>query len=330
MQGMFFGRGKQVRAGVVRWPDILAYRRYCELNSELSLLTEAPSRNDSLIVFAAVKNEADILPTFLDHYRLLGVDRFVIVDNNSDDGTREALEAEKDVSLYFSKQEFSAALAGRQWTDFLAYRHALGKWAIFADADELLIYDDHERRPLPDLIAVLKNHGSKRLFAPLVDLYESNGELYFDAAPEVTRRHRTGTHVEGGPRLRMALRHGAARGPFLTKYPLSCYDEQTCYSSLHLPFPRDRNNPYCFARLLHLKLTSRFQQKISEALDHKQYFQQSADYAAYARWAGSDLRETFSRPYAGPKSLIACGLMDPVPWDGAKLRPYKWKNSLRA
>jgi glycosyltransferase involved in cell wall biosynthesis len=325
---MFFTRRGRIYAENIRWRDIFSYREHCETNSEISLLTQEPSPNDKLIVFSVVRNEADILPTFLDHYRKLGVDRFVIIDNNSTDGTREILWNEGDVSLYFSKQKFTAALRGRQWIDFLARRHALDRWIIVVDADEMLTYSNCDVRPLPELIAVLNSLGLKRLFAPLIDLYEIDNELYFDAAPEVAYQNRRGTCVEGGPRLRMALKCGAS-SPFLTKYPVTLYDENTCYPSLHLPFPRDRNNPFCFARLLHFKLTTRFKRKISEALEHRQYWQGSAEYEVYSKWADTDLREKFSKQFTGPESLIESQLMDRVPWDGSGLRPYRWKKLCR-
>jgi glycosyltransferase involved in cell wall biosynthesis len=326
---LFRRRQQRIYAENVRWPDIFSYREHCESNSEISSLTPEPSPNDHLILFSVVRNEADILPTFLDHYRKLGVDRFVIIDNDSTDQTREILRDHQDVSLYFSEQKFATALRGRQWIDFLAHRHALNRWIIVVDADEMLTYSNCDVRPLPDLIAILDSLGLKRLFAPLIDLYEIDDELYFDAAPEVAYQNRRGTCVEGGPRSRMALKCGAS-SPFLTKYPLTLYDENTCYPSLHLPFPRHRNNPFCFARLLHFKLTTRFKRKISEALQHRQYWQGSAEYDVYSKWADTDLREKFSKQYTGSESLIESRLMDRVPWNGSELRPYRWRKLYRS
>ena len=42
---------------------------------------------DAILAFVTVRNEMIRLPYFLDHYRGLGVDHFLIVDNGSDDGT---------------------------------------------------------------------------------------------------------------------------------------------------------------------------------------------------------------------------------------------------
>ncbi len=45
--------------------------------------------------FAIVKDEMFYLPSFLDHHRRLGVDQFVILDDQSSDGTRGSGSAKR-------------------------------------------------------------------------------------------------------------------------------------------------------------------------------------------------------------------------------------------
>ena len=61
-----------------------------------------------LLVVAVARNERTLLPHFLDHYRKLGVQHFVLVDNLSDDGTREYLLLQPDVVLYSADTEYRA------------------------------------------------------------------------------------------------------------------------------------------------------------------------------------------------------------------------------
>ncbi len=56
-------------------------------------------RPRDLLVFVTQRNERPRLPHFLDYYRSLGVGHFLIVDNDSDDGSRDYLAAQPDVSL---------------------------------------------------------------------------------------------------------------------------------------------------------------------------------------------------------------------------------------
>src|SRR6185295_6832777 len=55
---------------------------------------------DAVVVCSAVRNEADRLPFFLQHYRRLGAARFLFVDNDSSDGTAALLLREPDVHLW--------------------------------------------------------------------------------------------------------------------------------------------------------------------------------------------------------------------------------------
>ena len=51
---------------------------------------------DSILAFSTVRNEIVRLPHFLAHYRKLGVNHFLFVDNDSDDGTTAFLAEQPD------------------------------------------------------------------------------------------------------------------------------------------------------------------------------------------------------------------------------------------
>lgn len=67
----------------------------------------------ALLLFATIRNEAQRLPHFLRHYRALGIEHFLIVDNDSDDGSAEMLAAEPDVSLWRTSASYRRALRAR-------------------------------------------------------------------------------------------------------------------------------------------------------------------------------------------------------------------------
>ncbi len=48
-------------------------------------------RAEPMLLFTVLRNEKVRLPYFLQYYRDLGIDHFLIVDNDSDDGSREYL-----------------------------------------------------------------------------------------------------------------------------------------------------------------------------------------------------------------------------------------------
>lgn len=312
----------------LKWPDAPSYIAYCKSQSHLELV-KASSHDTGLTLFSSVRNEAEILPAFLDHYRRLGVERFVMIDNASDDSTTQLLEAQPDVHLFFTRQSYGQAISGAIWKNALAAQMSRNQWALFVDADELLVYEDYDTVRLPDLIGHLRNAKLSRLFAPMIDVYEIDGRLYFDAAPEETSLGSWGLVVHGGPRMRMAKALGSSSIPCMSKSPLLLFDNKTSYTSIHFPHPRCQNNPFCFARLLHMKITTRFRTKIDEALTNGEYWHSSEEYRVYDKWCGADLLGPHTRGYEGPQSLISAGLMDRPPWRANSLRPYIWRDSRR-
>ena len=58
------------------------------------------SENDFPLIFV-VHNGRPLLPSFLDHYRSIGVTRFMCVDDASKDGTIDYLLKQDDVDVYF-------------------------------------------------------------------------------------------------------------------------------------------------------------------------------------------------------------------------------------
>ncbi len=120
------------------------------------------------VAFGVMRNEMLRLPRFLDYYRQLGVARFVIVENNSTDATREFLAAQSDVCLYATSRHFTGKVS---WLDHLLRKHGAGRWCLVVDADELILYPASHRVSLPDLCRYLERTGANALHAILLDLY---------------------------------------------------------------------------------------------------------------------------------------------------------------
>ena len=66
-------------------------------------------------MFATIRNEFDRLDEFLEHYRTLGVRHFLVVDNGSDDGSTELLQAQPDVSLWVTHASYRQSRFGVDW-----------------------------------------------------------------------------------------------------------------------------------------------------------------------------------------------------------------------
>lgn len=95
-------------------------------------------KNFRLVMTILVKNEADIIAANIKTHAALGVDAFVVMDNDSDDGTREILaELQKsyEIMIIDEKGDYKQA----RWMRRLARtakRNMGADWVINNDADE--------------------------------------------------------------------------------------------------------------------------------------------------------------------------------------------------
>lgn len=125
-----------------------------------------------VVVFAQIRNEATGMPHFLKHYRKLGVQHFVIVDNGSTDETVALLAGEPDVELYQTFSAFRRAAAGNDWIcPLMVERRFAEALCVRVDADELMVYPHSETRPLPALWAYLRARGMEAMGGPMLDMY---------------------------------------------------------------------------------------------------------------------------------------------------------------
>lgn len=99
----------------------------------------AQVRRAPVAVVACVRNEAAMLPLFLDHYRRLGVGAFLIADNGSTDGTTAILEGAPDVAAFWAPTDYNRSMFGVAWQHALLAQMRLGQWSLVADADEFLV-----------------------------------------------------------------------------------------------------------------------------------------------------------------------------------------------
>lgn len=133
-------------------------------------------------VACIVHDEMYFLPAFLAYYRRLGVDRFVVLDDRSTDGTAEFLAAQPDVMVvespirYFEEVAYAPEAkarvrelrAVRLWRDQLMDQFCTGQWALAVDPDEFLAIPGDD---LPAYLAGLEAEGAEAAWGVMVDMY---------------------------------------------------------------------------------------------------------------------------------------------------------------
>jgi hypothetical protein len=271
-----------------------------------------------------LRNDRRLLRSFLSHYRSFGVTRFICVDDQSDDGTRELLMEQPDVDVWASSFRFRAAARGRLWRQQLAERYGLNRWYLNVDSDEYLIFDNCENRSVRDLISSLENNGRLRLVAPMLDMYPIGDPEavtfsgdddtmpwtvanYFDRAGYTLRFKKRAMGVWGGPRER---KFGGTNQ--LIKYPLLYWDRETIFpDSIHQPMPFERNFGSIQGVLLHFKFLSDYREKISVAASSGQYYDGGYEYkkiqAELSKGCNIDLFSDVSSPYIDSTALCDLG-----------------------
>jgi glycosyltransferase involved in cell wall biosynthesis len=99
------------------------------------------TRTPRLIMTLLVKDEEDILEDNLIFHKYMGVDYFIVTDNNSTDRTPDILQKYRQMGwIKEIIEEHSTDYSQKEWVDRMVWRaksryHA--EWVINADADEL-------------------------------------------------------------------------------------------------------------------------------------------------------------------------------------------------
>ena len=298
-------------------------------------------RPGAILCFSTVRNEALRLPFFLDHHRRLGVDQFLFVDNGSDDGTRDWLAAQPDVSLWQTGASYRLSRFGVDWLTWLMIRHGHGHWCLTLDADEILIYPHWETRPLPALTGWLDQAGERSMGAMMLDLYpkgpldrteyragQDPSEVldWFDAGNYriTVQQPARNLWIQGGPRARMFFASQPERSPTLNKIPLVRWHRRYAYvNSTHSLLPPRLNLIYdpeggekLSGILLHSKFLHTVTARSAEEKARGEHFNNSTLYEDYydALTGAPELWSPASTRYRGWRHLEALGLMSRGGW----------------
>jgi len=335
------GWGQKYR---LRWKRRRLLWRSWRSQKQLSCLmdrTNTIERGD-ILVFTTLRNEITRLPWFFRHYRRLGVDHFLIVDNGSDDQSTEYLLDQTDVSLWRTHASYRASRYGLDWLTGLQMRYGSRHWNLMVDADELLIYANHDHRSLHDLTAWLDQQGRAAFGALMLDLYPK-GPLgsqaydpetdpakvlkWFDAGPYRTQRQSPAGNlwVQGGVRERMFFTQVRQCSPTLNKIPLVRWSCRYAFvNSCHSVLPRNLNAAYDGPRgetpsgvLLHTKFLPEIVEKSKIEKQRRQHFHDPDQFGPYYDEIinSPDMWTPNSTEYAGWAQLQQMGLMNAGGWE---------------
>lgn len=298
-------------------------------------------RPQDLLLVCCLRNERVRLPWFMDYYRKQGINHFLMIDNASDDGSREWLADQADVSLWTTGASYRAANFGVDWQNWLLLRHAHGHWCLTVDPDEFLVYPFCDTRPLRALTDWLDSAQIRSLSTMLLDMYpkgpidaqpyrEGQDPLeiasWFDSGNYTAQKNHTlgNLWIQGGARARIFFADQPWAAPALNKTALVKWHRSFAYvSSTHMMLPRGLNLVYdqsggerISGCLLHTKFLDTLGNKVAEELQRGQHYAASTEYAAYG--AGlhhqPDLWCKWSEKYVNWRQLEILGLLSKGNW----------------
>ncbi len=272
-----------------RWRQWQAFRKRRQLRTVVDR-TRAIAPDD-ILIFTTLRNERVRLAYFLRYYRDLGVRHFLMVDNDSTDGSREYLAAQPDVSLWTTKSGYRQSRYGVDWLNHLARKYGCGHWCLTVDVDEFIVYPFSDTRPLRALTDWLDSSNLRTFSAMILDMYPKgpvtaqpyhDGQnpfeiaQYFDSGNYSIQRNwfMENLWIQGGPRMRMFFADQPEKAPALNKIPLVKWDPSIVYvDSTHMVLPRGLNRVFdewggekASGCLLHAKFLDTFAAKAAEEM----------------------------------------------------------------
>jgi len=279
------------------------------------------------VVVMVLKDELPRLDHVLAYYRRLGTEHFVVIDNESADGGREHLATQPDVSLFSATGSFGGARHGTDWVNAVLRRYCVGKWVLWIDVDELLVFSDRSEATLEDLTSALEQAGRRSLQTILLDMYSRRRpsdnvvRAGVDPLTVCTLFDRGGyrqtfgrvSHagwIKGGLRGRLFFADDIDASPALNKTPLVRWRRHYVFLKVaHQLWPRELNGSARIGgALLHFKFTDATAQKMVDPANRSQH---TEEYDRYDSVDDVSYVGPLTTAYTGVGQLTALGLVEP-------------------
>ena len=229
----------------------------------------------------------------------------MVVDNGSDDGSAELLEAQPDVLLYHADTQYRLSHYGVAWQQAVLAAHGLGRWALVADLDELLVTPGGV--PLPRVLAALDAEGATAAEVRMIDMYPAGGLAEADLArgapfevapchdePPLVRWHLGAGYHSAGDTWLSGLRHR-----LIPDAPPNAFTSQKIALLRHAPWVRLAEGLHYASglrvsahplRFAHFKYHAGFLAKVEDEIRRMQHYDDASEYRQYLGMREAALR----------------------------------------
>ncbi len=254
------------------------------------------NENDPILI-CMVKNDILRMKMILNYYRKLGVKLFAIIDDHSNDGTREYLLDQPDVDLFESDVPYTTNVRQAR-INRLIDLYGFNRWYLIVDSDELFTYVDCENIKINEYIS---NLNTKVVKSVMVDMYPkgqlfSKIEDYKDIEEQYIyyencyfyEKNLKGLFVYGGNRSKIFDDDNSKIKFTTSKISLVFFTDGMIMCNSHNMFPYTYNFDKPTTVLRHYKFISNDIEKFKERIKKQNFAKGSKEYESYIKKLDSD------------------------------------------
>jgi hypothetical protein len=284
-------------------------------NDKINLYHEGTLSYKYPIIIGVIKNEADKLVNFFNHYKKLGRFNYVFIDNGSTDQSKEIV-IDNGGTVYQCLEPFSTHRK-LSWINKVYSTFPNNVWTLLLDADELLVYDGYEEGLIDKVLSRFDEKNIDLAGAVMIDMFSNKRTsrqnylqkyIYFENNFHEEKSVYCNS-VYGGIRER-AFRFNNARMFLIKKHPVIKKNGDTLLMHCHYIYPFKRNyESQIYFGLLHYKLFDSEIDKFKRISTEESYGNGSIEYKNYYKvLAKKTYEEIFAisettEMYVGTESL---------------------------
>jgi len=280
-------------AGIMELDQAFKYYELVRIDTK-----EIEVQQRDILCCVVVRNELWRLPYFLNYYRQKGIAKFLIVDNNSTDGSLAYLQKQPDVYIWHSTRSYNQANFGSAWLELLLRKYSVDNWCLIVDADEIFYYPDCEKKNIVQLCQELDRNQKRAFSAVLLDMYSNkaikdthyiSGANFLEICPYFDRNFHHIKVEKGGPYNNQNCYFGGVRRRIfggkewdycLNKFPLIKYNMNMILSGgQHWINYQEQEIADGSGCLLHFKYFSIFSNHVESEVNRKEHRGNAMEYA---------------------------------------------------